>query len=181
LAPAESRQQKHEFHEWKSHSSAIRSAEGLAKHGGTKWCELPGIKLKGLPDSERMRDVLNIGFLLRMKQAEAQDLRLTTDELVYDFWCDVAQGVQRKPYRYGSPPTFKQNTIAYSFAEDLVLTGYQHMILMGWPPVFLSESVSDAHYRSLSGESYSLPIITVLHYIMWCNPYGSWWAPVQED
>ena len=98
---------------------------------------------------------------------------MTTQDLRKDVWVDLSQGVARRPWKM-SPHLFRTTTCNYSYEYDRVLTGKQHMVLMGWPAHVLAD-FADSKVKKLAGECYSLPIATALDYILYCNPWGEWW------
>ena len=49
---------------------------------------------------------------------------------------------------------------------------------MGWPRRYLPSCFSDSTLRGLSGECYSLPLCTILNWLMYVNPFLERWAPM---
>jgi hypothetical protein len=163
---------------WKAHSTGIRTKMGLPKKDAQaeSWCDRSGTQLRGVPDDRpRLRDVIDFGYALRVKELQQQNLAWSTHDAVMGLWSDISTGVERLPYRYGNPGTFRQNSISYSYEFDRVLSGQGQMEIMGWPRCVLPPQLTDGQYRSLSGESYSVPVITALNCCLYANPYASWW------
>ncbi len=92
-------------------------------------------------------------------------------------WADIATGVERLPYRIGCLPTLKQNSVLYSYSKDTILSAAAHLQLLGWPnsKIPKTRSLCDTNLRGLAGEGYSLPLCTVISFVMYANPYGTWW------
>lgn len=164
-----------EFAEWRGQSSELRDAHGIPR-GATPWTS--GARLDAVPATPRILDLLDTAFAIRRAQSPAG---MTSKEMATDFWIDLATAVGRKPWRSGHPGVFRQNSIVYSYEADAALTGAAQMQLMGWPPsAFQVATSKDADLRSLCGELYSLPMCTLLHMCLFCNPYGGWWR-AEED
>ncbi len=140
------------------------------------WTSRPGIQLHGVPmHRERLGDLLDVGFGIKIQEARGQ--RTTTAALIDGYFCDLSVGVGWCPFKTGSPHTFRQNSYCYSYAHDMVVSGSGQLMLMGWPRSHLPAAEPDSDFRSLSGESYSLPLCAVLNFLAFANPYGPWWAP----
>lgn len=123
----------------------------------------------------RIKDVIDFGFSQRLKTMEAQGLQLKTEDIVIGFWADVSSSITRNPYRHGCPGTFRQNSVAYSYQYDTIVSGAAQLEIMGWPRFALPAHINDGQFRTLSGECYSLPICLALNYVLYANPYGTWW------
>jgi hypothetical protein len=158
---------------WRTHSSTIRAASCIPKNS-KPWTTREGVALRGLPDSERVRDLLDTAFAIQQRINPASS---STEELLRGLMVDVSVAVQRKPWST-SPPTVTTRSMLYSFEKDVVLSGHAHMRLMGWPADRCpAERFSDTDLRALAGESYSVPLSTMLNFTLFCNPWGPWWKP----
>lgn len=159
-----------EYAKWKTHSSTVRARFSIAR-STEAWT--PSHKLRGVPRSARVLDLLDVGFALRLGQSSE---KLSTEELARGYFCDVSTSVGRLPFKQGTPGVFRQHSYCYSFEKDAVLTGMAQLELIGWPRSLLPRQFPDTTLRALSGESYSLPICTALNFVFYCNPWGPWWA-----
>jgi len=162
--------QSDEFAKWRVHSSDIRAKYGIPRDS-RPWTKRAATKLKGVEQTPRQKDVLDVGFALRL---QASPIDTTTAQLVKDYWADVSSSVSRLPFSHGIQ-SYRQNSCHYSYEKDVVISGAFHMRTLGWPEQVLPRSVSDTMYRRMSGEAFSVPICFMLHWIMWCNPWGPWW------
>ena len=154
---------------WRTHSSETRTRFAMPR-SASPWCA--NAELKGVPACARVRDLIDVGFGIQMCQSPPET---TTKELAHGLWAELSTSVSRIPYKRGAPHVFRQNSYAYSYDRDVVLSGMSQMQLMGWPRAFLARRFTDSDLRHLSGESFSLPICAMLHFCMYCNPYGDWW------
>ena len=161
-----------EFLKWEAHSSTTRSHHQIAR-ASKPWTSRRHVQLKGVPDSARIRDVIDVGFAIRQKSNHHS---VSTKDLIRDLFADVATSVHRLPYKQRGLGVFRQNSLIYSYDADVLLSGMSHMQLMGWPKSALSSGFSDADLRHLAGEYYSLPICTMITFCLYCNPWGSWWS-----
>jgi hypothetical protein len=59
---------------WCQHSSRMRTQCDLPRKG-ISWCSMPGRLLTGVPSSARMRDVIDVGYDLRVKRCQDMGLR----------------------------------------------------------------------------------------------------------
>ena len=169
----EKQKQSKDWRAWRTHSSTIRAASGIPKNA-KPWTTRPAVALRGLPDSERVHDLLDTAFAMQQRINPAGS---TTEELVRGLMVDVSVAVQRKPWST-SPPTVTTRSMLYSFEKDTTLSGHAHMRLMGWPSDRSpAERFSDSDLRALAGESYSVPLSTLLNFTLFCNPWGTWWQP----
>jgi hypothetical protein len=135
------------------------------------WTSKPGVVLRGVPDSDRMRDVIDTCFAV--ERSKAPDMKL--QDLLCGLIVDVSQQVNRQPWsRIGR--TALPSSILYSFEHDSTLSGAASMKLLGWPSRCLPfHKFSDKEFANLGGESYSLIWATVFHGLMFTNPWGEWW------
>ena len=128
-------------------------------------------RLHGVPQSARMRDVLNVGFWkLRLMQKHKEN-----GELIHGAFCNLQQSVSRMPVTVGQLPCFGTNSIIYSYQKDTVFTGASHHRAIGWPVHTMPSGIfSDHDLRNLAGESFSLPLCTLLQTAIFLNPHAVW-------
>ena len=167
---------KGEVAEWCHHSTRMRE-ELVMSSKAAPWTSRENKfdhKLHGLSICPRVRDCLNIMWAFRRHQIGYDVLPA---EVRKEMWCNPSQGVQRKPISHG-PPCFLQNTTPYSYEYDVCLSGFDMLRCMGFPghPGVAPEHIfKDADLRSLAGEAFFLPCMTVLACAYYCNPSAPWW------
>jgi len=154
---------------WRHHSAQIRARYDLPK-ASASWTGRPGVSLRGVPDLPRVHDLLNACFSIQRVQMP----QATTAELTKNLWVDYSQAVQRMPWSRGLR-TACTSSMFYSFEQDVSTSGFDMMRLLGWPRKRVVGR--DRDFRLLAGESYSLPWLTVLHGVLFTNPFGPWWKP----
>ena len=119
------------------------------------WTSKPHIKLRGVPRSQRMIDIINTAWEVKLQQSPVE---LLEQDMSTDFWCDLSQCISRSPWFTGTLRTLTTSSIIYSFERDLVLTGSDHMRLQGWPDRFL-RGTPESDLQQLAGEGTSLPLV----------------------
>ena len=161
-----------EWATWKTHTAEFRQKHGIPRYS-KPWTTRSDVQLHGIPDIPRVHDLLNACFAFQRRANPST----STQTLVQDLFVDWSQGVQRKPWSRGCPRTLTTSTCLYSFEKDVVLSGVNMLQLMGWSTqrVLCASHASDHQIKVLAGEAYSLPWCTLLHAILYNNPYGEWW------
>jgi hypothetical protein len=127
------------------------------------------ITLRGVPDTERDRSVLDCAWTARVQSSEWPDMNAARK----GFYADTHDSVIRKPW--GPLMALKQSQTIYTFELDYVLSGWAHMRLHGWSNATKVDGLTDVDLRSLAGESFALPSCTLVHYLYYRNPHASWW------
>jgi len=156
---------------WKTDSGKIHAAEGIPKRS-QQWTADPAHALHGVPDLPRLRDLLDTCYAIAQKSKPGH----TKADVARSLYCDVSQSIARRPWA-NTLRTATQNSCFYAFEFDRVISGAEHLRLLGWSSRRLTAgSLTDRDFRSVSGESFSLVWATVLHALLYCNPYGSWWT-----
>ena len=167
---------KSKLTQWKKHTAHLRSQRGFAAHGDDgahPWTS--NHKMSGVPDNDRFRDCIDVGYLL----ARQSNPGLDSDDLVRGYWCDYSQAVQTKPFFRETLATTATSSAYYSYEHDLALPALTHLRLLGWPRSFGSSCTSNA-IRSLAGEAVSIPIWSQILFIHYCNPWAPWWQPQEK-
>jgi len=137
--------------------------------------------LGGFPCCPRNKDVLDIAWAAHTKE---MPIHTSTKELAADFWADPSQQLSRRPWSTnGIVRTFTQTSTPYSYQEDVFLSGYDMLRCHGAPLGCALESgkITDAQLRSLAGESFAAPVLTVVLHAYWLNPFAFWWQEPPED
>lgn len=158
-----------DFDKWRAKSVQLRDQLRL---GATARPWTSRAKLRGLPDVERMRDVLDVCFA-HMRQKHPN---VPVAELIKSLWANPGQAVQRKPIRK-KPDTLASNTILYSYEKDCVLSGDSHLVLLGWPKHSAPLThVTEAECRDMSANGFSVPIACQLMKAFYLCPFAPWWT-----
>ncbi len=120
----------------------------------------------------RKQDVIDVAWHRRLSEVP---LGTSTHEARQNYYCDISQGVQRKPFRFGGG-TFTTNSCWYSYQEDVTLDGEDVLRIQGAPVRTTTlGSFKDSDLRTCGGEAFSVPSIGTFLYSLYLNPYGGWW------
>ena len=112
---------------------------------------------------------LDIGFAIMQKRFPGR----STSQVAKGLWASPSQCVSQSPWSH-SLATPTTSLEIYSYEKDWVLSGDSMLRLLGWPENrFPVEIFSNHELRCLSGESFSIPIVTQL--IMASYPFAPWW------
>ena len=162
-----------DFKKWKGHTARVRSKLGLPA-GSRPWSSLESTQVLGCKPSERQLQILDVAFSAHRNTLKGT---ATSQETKLNLWADLSQSIHRKPWSLG-PSTPAQNSLLYSFEADTVVSGHAVMRGMGIPVgTAPSAEYSDAELKSIVGEMYSCPIVTMLSFAFYCWPEAEWWAP----
>ena len=129
----------------------------------------------GVPKSDRVRDVLDVRYGAAHKAGRPG---ASAQEIASGLCANVSQCVTRN-VRIGNTPigTLTRNAVLYSYVHDCILSGVDHMKLMGWPDDMCpGETFSDHELRIFAGDQFSLPVAALIMHVAWCNPFGPWWG-----
>jgi hypothetical protein len=158
------------YTKWKNHSATKRDSLEIAPDAAP-WTGRPGILLRGLPDSARQRDILDVAFATKRKQQPDA----TFEMLQASLWANPSQGIQRAPWAH-QPPTLCTSAEVYTFAGDAVLSGNAHFLMNGWPQGFCPRDLfQEQELRNMAGEAVSLPCLSLVMFAFYCNPHAPWW------
>lgn len=161
------------FKEWRKHSGKIHSAMGVSSNF-KGWTGRPDVTLNGVPRTARCMDVLDMAWAHRLSLA---DRLASSSDLKADFWANVAQAVQRRPW--GGPGTLTTNGVWYSFQRDTVLDGLDAMRLQGLPPSGLA-GLSNSQKKELAGEAFNVPCMASFVAALYLQPFAEWWQAVSS-
>ena len=64
----------------------------------------------------------------------------------------------------------------YSYEEDVLLDGQDHMLLQGYSLQQSTTDVISNHEKILAGEGFNMSSIVLATYCYYLNPYVGWWA-----
>jgi hypothetical protein len=170
-----------EFATWAAHSVHMRDKLHMpADH--KPWTGELHAELRGVPVSDRQREVLDIAWFSAMhaKENKGKDRK----ELAANLWATPSASVQRKPWGK-QPGTLTSGSEIYSFAADSVLSGMSNLRLMGHAEAEGPIGVfSETELRDLAGSGVSVPLYSQILLVLISNPYAPWWrnlvAPEQR-
>lgn len=160
------------YKEWMKHTSVALDKLGLPPRF-RGWTDRPEYRGIGIPKpNPRIEALLNIGWGKRM----TTNPNMPHDELMQGWFADVSQSVERNPF--GKLGTLATSSMKYSFEADCVLTAADHLALLGFPHGLVRrarETMTEAELRSLTGEAFAIPCVTLCTYLFYLNPLAPWW------
>jgi hypothetical protein len=124
-----------------------------------------------VPAHERFKDALDIAWIARLKALGGAG-KVSTKDAVADFWCNIGQSIQRRPF--GPPRCLTTSSLFYNYAHDFVMDGLDCLKVQGHPS-FLCPGLSGSNMLTLAGEGFSIPAVTVFLNAIYLNPWGRWW------
>ena len=158
------------YSSWKERSMEVRNSLGMPA-SSNDWCGRPGVNLRGLPDSPRQRDVLDVCFRAACRKRPG----VSVQKVVQGLWANPSQNVDRLPFST-KPATFSSGLTQYSFEKDAVLSAAGHLKCVGWPKHYMpADTFTEPELRTLAADSFSVPIAGVMRLALYYNPYGSLW------
>ena len=156
---------------WKADSHAFRKAHGIAL-GYRPWTSRRGFRGNGLPDTDRVKDLLDCYVALELKKAESKaEMDCETvdvESIMQDKYMDVSQSLNRHAHTnaVGCNHAFTTGSQLYDFNRDCILTGREMLALRGQSRDFIIiEGCSDSVVRELAGEGMSIPCLSA---VIWC-------------
>ncbi len=133
------------------------------------WTSLPGVTLSGLPALDRVKDVVDVAWGVRVKQFPAATTR---KEMMKGWWCNASQAVQREPWCEGGGAV-TTSSMWYSYERDCAFDALDGLRIHGMPSLLKLQGLSERELRDLAGEGFSVPISTVFcsafYYLPWAN------------
>ena len=103
---------KQKCEKWLTHTAKLRDQMGVTTDY-SPWTSRRGLKLLGFPDCDRARDLVNMAWADRIRKAKG---RTDLETLRSDYYVDLAQAVQRKPW--GGLGTICQGTLASTCLQN---------------------------------------------------------------
>jgi hypothetical protein len=160
------------FNKWRGQSASIRHKLNISA-GWKGWTSTS--RMLGLSRTERVADMLDCAWASRLMSCPPGT---ATDHARVDWWCDPSQSIVRTPWG-DLPPVTTTNSIAFSFEQDLALSGYDLLRVQGIPldaaPQMGSTSFTERQLHSLAGEAFFAPQMTSVAVAFYLNPYAPWW------
>ncbi len=159
-----------EFARWQTHSAKMRGSLRLPADS-RPWTGRVAFTAGGSYLTPRQLDVLDCAWASRRTEFPNKN----TKQLAQGFWANVSQAVQRRPWG-DMPATLCRGTVLYSFEHDVVLTGFAHLRLLGWPVSTPSrDQFTSSEVRDMAGEGFSVPIAALILHSAFCLPGAPWW------
>ena len=157
-------------YQWQSRSIETRRKLGMGA-SLMPWDSLARRQYAGCPQGARVRDCINVcWFKLRQKSQKS-----SKDLAAFSF-CNISQCVSRLPCSETCSPCFTSSSVVYSYAHDTVITGACQLRGMGHSRASMPMgSFDDGTCRNLAGDSFSVPIASLLTTACALNPFASWW------
>lgn len=155
-----------ERQQWRIDSLFIRDKLNLAHSYKPYTTRSPRPRMLGVPDSERMRDLLDVAEADRLRRGLSSD----------GFYCDLSQSVRRCPW--GPLRTLTVNSAVYDFGREMVLSPLEEMALQGFPAVELASSAGlrdPSVVCSWAGQAMFVPCVAALKLAYFLNSWGPWW------
>jgi hypothetical protein len=157
------------FKEWRKHSGKMRTLYRVSP-SFAGWTQRPNVKLLGFPRCERALDVLNVGWAARVMSAPTG---ATSNALTENYWVNVAQSVDRKPW--GGPGCLTSNGVWYTYERDFCLDGVDTLQLQGYPSDVAVAGLTSGVLKELAGEAFFAGCIGTALMSVYLSPYASWW------
>ena len=154
-------------HRWRQHSSAVRSSLNLPRTS-MPWSEA-GAALRGIGNSERKIDLVNVAWGARVQELGQ---RKSVQEMATNFWIDLGFSISRRPWSQKLRAIHK-NSQLYSYQYDRCLTGDDCMQINGWPQGYV-RGIPQTDLLSMAADGTSLPMVSVLQFVVWSNPFSDW-------
>jgi hypothetical protein len=161
---------------WKKESTAIRTQNDISlDYKG--YTDLPGVRLVGVPKTQRAADILNICWALRLKSTKGT--AMSSSKMKQGFWQDLSQSLTfGQGLAAGLGGTLCTGNLWYSFEKDTVVDGYDCLALQGWPQAFCAnDTLSNSEKKELAGEGYHLACFATVATGMYLCPFMPWWKP----
>jgi hypothetical protein len=128
--------------------------------------------MKGVPASPRYRDCIDVAWGARIASFP---VGTPMSVLTAGYWVNPSQGVQRKPW--GAQGVLTTGGLWYSFAHDLALDSRDALRIAGMPSLIETAGLSEPQLKELSGEHFSMPIVSLCIAAVYYWPWGQWWDP----
>ena len=177
LATEQERQRRPEF--MKCSQRSVSARKKLSMGGKAKpWTGRSGTKAVGISPGtwgDRYRDVIDICWEKAKVHASSLPGKLTVPALADKVVVDISQSCDRFPVTIGKLKTFTTRTLLFSLRDDSVWWAGHHLRLMGWGRQFVDGRFSDGELRSLAGDSFSVPIVTLIGMGCYLCPFADWW------
>ena len=137
------------FIKWRQDSAEYRGRCNMSQNS-TPWTGQPRVRLCGLPNQERVRDIVDICYGQACKKLKSKDPKVVRQNL----WCNPSQSLSHSAKAvFDRPGTFTKSSRWYSYRHDATLTGSGQLQLLGWHTgaAGVTDDFRESDTRSLSG------------------------------
>ena len=165
---------------WEEEARALRErwrSQGFRHHNARPWTEVPLSPplLRGLPQTSRVVEVVDLGFLWASKKSglspvSAQDRPFIATKL----FVDVSQNPSRNPWCYGLHRLTRTSQI-YSYEYDRVISAFEAFRIYGWRSPCL-EGLTTGEAWDLLGDSMALQTlaVSISGLVFWLRIVHAW-------
>jgi hypothetical protein len=144
---------------WKVESQRFRKKYRM---GDTSpWCSRRDVELKGVPDHDRHRDLIDCVWAAATFQAHTEDIPKITSDL----GLDVSQSLSFRPWFRGSLPTMTTSANFYLYGHDRVMLEEEKFRVLGFGKVKTGR-LTATQLRDLTGEAMAVYSISGVAYAM---------------
>lgn len=170
---------------WPSYSAQIRHTLNVTSDFAP-WTTRKDVRLHGVPqDCRRILDVIDVAWIhaLRVNAEAPEEHQKTMQDLRKEFFVDVSQAVQRRPWSRGCARTLHTGSLLYSFEVDCLFSSIFLLRLHGYPARLNADCVSHREAQLLAGESWALPTAGMILYAAFLAKAAPWWhhGPIVLD
>ena len=127
--------------------------------------------LHGVPRAPYVIELMDIAWASRCRSLGFDVYALTPEQenqASTDFWLNITQSLDRKPWFAGRRRTSTTSTIVYSFQHDRLLCPVEYLMQHGLPSsdVVQLRGLEPKDVYDLSGEAFALPSISSFLFAM---------------
>ncbi len=113
----------------------------------------------------RVMDLLNVAYASRQKQQKG----------VSNFFCDVSQGVLRRPWAEGLR-TMTTSWEVFDFEREQIITSLETLALQGLPVQDIcTQGLAPEDIKKMAGQAMCLPCIGSIMMAYFLCSYAPWW------
>ena len=150
---------------WEEEARALRErwrSQGFRHHNARPWTEVPLSPplLRGLPQTSRVAEVVELGFLWASKKSGLSPVSARDRPFIAtNLFVDVSQNPSRNPWCYGLHRLTRTSQI-YSYEYDRVISAFDAFRIYGWRSPCL-EGLTTGEAWDLLGDSMALQTLAV--------------------
>ena len=150
---------------WEEEARALRErwrSQGFRHHNARPWTEVPLSPplLRGLPQTSRVAEVVELGFLWASKKSGLSPVSARDRPFIAtNVFVDVSQNPSRNPWCYGLHRLARTSQI-YSYEYDRAISAFEAFRIYGWRSPCL-EGLTTGEAWDLVGDSMALQTLAV--------------------
>jgi hypothetical protein len=122
----------------------------------------------------RHKECVDIAYIHHLKDLRSNGPLPPFADTVKDFFVDVGQSVDRKPWSAGRLRTLCQGSLFYSFEVDAMVKAVHHLHLQGHGDLQL-DTLSEHDCRALAGEGFFAGCIGTVLWSAFLDSRMPWW------